>query len=191
MQSKKKDSIRTRERFSHGQHLLESNQCARNYSDLWFEILITTRSQFYLSLLEVIYISRKKPDLCGQKQFVITLQLFRYDQSLLSLDGLRFPYYCTISLHRIWPLQDPAHHIPNQTEIATKEFCPKSLLRKQNEIDFIESHIQILHHLKIVHLFVFYKCISQKNNNKTIHRLRQNCFELLALSTNSIVQLCA
>ena len=41
-----------------------------------------------------------------------------------------------------------------QTEIATEEFSPKSLLRKQNEIDFIESHIQILHHLKIVR-FVF------------------------------------
>ena len=39
--------------------------------------------------------------------------------------------------------------MPNQTEIATEEFCPKSLVRKQNEIDFIESHIQILHHLKI------------------------------------------
>ena len=52
----------------------------------------------------------------------------------------------------IWSLKDPAHHIPNQTEIATEEFCPKSLLRKQNEIDFIESHFQILHHLKIVHL---------------------------------------
>ena len=41
--------------------------------------------------------------------------------------------------------------IPNQTEIATEEFCLKSLLRKQIEIDFIESHFQILHHLKIVH----------------------------------------
>ena len=48
----------------------------------------------------------------------------------------------------MWSLKDPAHHIPNQTEIATEEFCPKSLLRKQNEIDFIESHFQILHHLK-------------------------------------------
>ena len=47
--------------------------------------------------------------------------------------------------------EDPAHYIPNQTEIATEEFCPKTLLRKQNEIDFIENHIQILQHLKIVH----------------------------------------
>ena len=43
--------------------------------------------------------------------------------------------------------------IPNQTEIATEEFCPKSLLRKQNKIDFIESRFQILHHFKIVHWF--------------------------------------
>ena len=53
-----------------------------------------------------------------------------------------------ISPYCIRSLKDPAHHIPNQTEIATEEFCPKSLLRKQNEIDFIESHFQILHHLK-------------------------------------------
>ena len=81
-----------------GQHLLESNQCARNYSDSQFKILTTGRSQFHLSLLEAVYISRIKPDLC--------------------------------------------RHIPNQTEIATEEFCSKSLLRKQNEIDFIESHFQ-------------------------------------------------
>ena len=60
-----------------GQHLLESNQCARNYSDSQFKILTTARSQFHLSLLEAVYISRKKPDLCRQKQFVFTLQLFR------------------------------------------------------------------------------------------------------------------
>ena len=57
----------------------------------------------------------------------------------------------SISTYCIWSLKDPAHHIPNQTEIATEEFCPKSLLRKQNEIDFIESHFQILYHLKIFH----------------------------------------
>ena len=44
-----------------GQHLLESNQCcARNYSDSRFMILTTARSQFHLSLLEAVYISRKK-----------------------------------------------------------------------------------------------------------------------------------
>ena len=60
-----------------GQHLLESSSCACNYSDSWFEILTTARSQFYLSLLEAIYIlQKKKKDLCRQKQFVVTLQLF-------------------------------------------------------------------------------------------------------------------
>ena len=49
-----------------------------------------------------------------------------------------------ISPYCIWSLKDPAHHIPNQTEIATEEFCPKSLLQKQNEIDFIKSHLQNL-----------------------------------------------
>ena len=40
-----------------GRHLLESNQCALNYSDLQCKILTTARSQFHLSLLEAIYIS--------------------------------------------------------------------------------------------------------------------------------------
>ena len=55
-----------------------------------FKILTTARSQFHLSLLEAVYISRKKTDLCRQKQFVFTLQVFRQDQSLLALDRLRF-----------------------------------------------------------------------------------------------------
>ena len=68
-----------------------------------------------------------------------------------------------ISPYCNWSLKDPAHHIPNQTEIATKELSPKSLLRKQNEIDFIESHFQILHHLKIVHkVSSSIHCIIQK-----------------------------
>ena len=81
-----------------GQHLLESYQCARNYSDSQFKILTTARSQFHLSLLEAVYISRKKTDLCRQKQIVFTLQLFRKDQSLLALIDCISPYYCAISL---------------------------------------------------------------------------------------------
>ena len=42
-----------------GQHLLESNQCARHYSDSRFKILTTARSQFHLSLLGTVCISRK------------------------------------------------------------------------------------------------------------------------------------
>ena len=47
------------------QHLLESNQCARNYSDLRFKILTTAHSQFHLNLLEEVYISRKKQICAG------------------------------------------------------------------------------------------------------------------------------
>ena len=61
-----------------GQYLLESNQRARNYSDSRFKILTAARFQFHLSLSEAVYILRKKKtDLCRQKQFVFTRQLFR------------------------------------------------------------------------------------------------------------------
>ena len=60
-----------------GQHLLESNECARNYSGSWFKVLTTGRSQFHLSRLEAVYSLWKKTDLHRQKQFVFTLQLFR------------------------------------------------------------------------------------------------------------------
>ena len=48
------------------QHLLESNQCERNYSDSRFKILTTARSQFHLNLLEAVYVSRKK-QICASK----------------------------------------------------------------------------------------------------------------------------
>ena len=75
-----------------------------------------------------------------------------------------------ISPYCIRSLKDPAHHIPNQTEIATEEFCPKSLLRKQNEIDFIESHFQILHHLKIVHKSYFLRLFQEFMLKETINK---------------------
>ena len=75
--AKKKTQFEPQSDSAIGQHLLESNQCARNYSDSQFKILTTARSQFHLSLFEAVYISRKKADLCRQKQFVFNLQLFR------------------------------------------------------------------------------------------------------------------
>ena len=42
-----------------GQRLLESNHYARNYSDSRFQILTTARSQFHLSLLEVVCVFKK------------------------------------------------------------------------------------------------------------------------------------
>ena len=41
-----------------------------------FKILTTAHSQFHLSLLEAVYISRKKNRSVQAKQFVFTLQLF-------------------------------------------------------------------------------------------------------------------
>ena len=63
-----------------GQHLLESNQCARNYSLL---------SVLHEPVGSGLYFT-EKTDLRRQKQSVFTLQLFRQDQSLLSLYRLRF-----------------------------------------------------------------------------------------------------
>ena len=49
-----------------GQHLLESNQSAHNYSDSWLKFLTTACFQFHLSLLEVVYISGKN-QICASK----------------------------------------------------------------------------------------------------------------------------
>ena len=57
--AKNKTQIEPENDSAIGQHLLESNQCARNFSDSRFKILTTARSQFHLSLLEVVNISRK------------------------------------------------------------------------------------------------------------------------------------
>ena len=40
-----------------GQHLLESNQCAR---DSWLQILTTARSRFCLSTPKAVYFRKKK-----------------------------------------------------------------------------------------------------------------------------------
>ena len=53
-----------------GQHLLEFNQCTRNYSDSQFKILTRARSQFRLSLLEAVYISRKKQICAGKSSSI-------------------------------------------------------------------------------------------------------------------------
>ena len=53
-----------------------------------------------------------------------------------------------------------AHQIPSQTEIVTEELSPKSLY----EVDFAQLHIQILHHLKIVHKDVITTLVNQTVN---------------------------
>ena len=52
--------------------------------------------------------------------------------------------------------KDPAYYIPNQTEVAAEKFCLKKLITKAYRVGFAESHVQILHPLKIVYLFVLF-----------------------------------
>ena len=87
-----------------GQHLLESNQCASNYSDLRFKILTTVRSQFHLSLLEAIYISRKKKQIRAGKcsSYPLYNCLGKIKACSHWIDCVS-PFYCAISLKRISP----------------------------------------------------------------------------------------
>ena len=60
-----------------GQHLLENNQCAASYNEDQFSILDTAPSRFHLPLLEASYIQVRRPNLCKQKEFGYTLNLFK------------------------------------------------------------------------------------------------------------------
>ena len=147
------NSIRTRKQFSDWPTFVGIQSVCTQLSR--FKILTTAHSQFHLSLLEAVYISRKKKRICAGKSSSYSLyNCFGKIKACCHWIDCISPYYCAISKcispYCIWSLRDPAHHIPNQTEIATEEFCSKRLLRKQNKIDFVESHFQILHHLKVV-----------------------------------------
>ena len=58
-------------------HLLDNDQCALNYDNKRFSILVATCSSFHLNLLEAAYIKTRRLVLCRQKRFVYTLKLFR------------------------------------------------------------------------------------------------------------------
>ena len=53
-----------------GNHLLYNQKCASHYKDNQFFILSKARSDFHLSVLESIFITLRKPNLCRQKEFV-------------------------------------------------------------------------------------------------------------------------
>ena len=53
-----------------GNHLLHNQKCASHYKDNQFFILAKARSDFHLSVLESIFITLRKPNLCRQKEFV-------------------------------------------------------------------------------------------------------------------------
>ena len=59
-----------------GQHLLDNEQCAANYSnDKRFRILAVARNSFHLCLLDATFIKTRYPVLCKQNEFVYTLKL--------------------------------------------------------------------------------------------------------------------
>ena len=88
-----------------GQHLLESNQCAHKYSDSWLKILSTARSQFHLSLLEIVYISRKKKRFLQGKAVCIypSTVSIRSDPAVTRQIAFLFTIDWAISLNRISP----------------------------------------------------------------------------------------
>lgn len=58
-----------------GQHLIENPECAAQYNDGRFSILARARNFYKLSILEAIFIRLRKPILCKQKKFVLSLKL--------------------------------------------------------------------------------------------------------------------
>ena len=53
-----------------GNHLLHNQKRASHYKDNQFFILSKAQSDFHLSVLESIFITLRKPNLCRQKEFV-------------------------------------------------------------------------------------------------------------------------
>ena len=50
-------------------HLLNNSGCANNYRDSNFSIICKARSEYYIDVLESLFIKTLKPNLCKQ-QFV-------------------------------------------------------------------------------------------------------------------------
>ena len=53
-----------------GNHLLHNQKCVSHYKNNQFFILSKARSDFHLSVLESIFITLRKPNLCRPKKFV-------------------------------------------------------------------------------------------------------------------------
>ena len=60
-----------------GQHLIKDPECAKTYSDDNFRIIGQARSSFHLSVVESVYIKTQNPVLCKQKEFIVSLGLFK------------------------------------------------------------------------------------------------------------------
>ena len=58
------------------ENLLNNSDCARNYSDSNFSIISKTRNDYYLRVLESLFIKTFKPNLCKQ-QYVYNSNLYK------------------------------------------------------------------------------------------------------------------
>ena len=55
----------------------ESSVYAKTYTDDHFRIIGQGRSSFHLSVLESVYIKTQNPVLCKQKDFIVSLGIFK------------------------------------------------------------------------------------------------------------------
>ena len=60
-----------------GQHLLTNPECAKTYTDDNFRIIRQARSSFHLNVLESVYIKTQSPVLCKQKDFIVSIGIFK------------------------------------------------------------------------------------------------------------------
>ena len=67
----------SREKSAIADHLINNPDCLSNYSRQRFSVIAYARSDYHLRMLEAVYITSLRPNLCLQKQFVATLQIFR------------------------------------------------------------------------------------------------------------------
>ena len=53
-----------------GSHLIENPSCSDSYDPSCFKVLANGRSKYHVDVLEGMFISTLKPNLCKQKEFV-------------------------------------------------------------------------------------------------------------------------
>ena len=58
------------------EHLLNNSDCAKNYSDSNFSTISKARNDYYLSVLQPLFIKTFKPNLCKQ-QYVYNSNLYK------------------------------------------------------------------------------------------------------------------
>ena len=101
--AKSKTQFEPESDFAIGQDLLESNQCARNYSDSQFKILTTARSQFHLVCWKRFIFHGKKQICAGKSSTYSLYNCFGKIKACWHWIDCVSPYYLAIPLKRISP----------------------------------------------------------------------------------------